>query len=55
LTHPNSSSTPKKTSKCKGNKNKVDGNPLQSIPLKQPVNPETRGGQYLVRFSDSCI
>lgn len=43
LTHPNSSSTPKKTSKCKGNKNKVDGNPLQSIPLKQPVNPETRG------------
>ncbi|KAG1845900.1 hypothetical protein DFJ58DRAFT_800196 [Suillus subalutaceus] len=42
LTHPNSSSTPKKTSKCKGNKNKVDGNPLQSIPLKQPVNPETR-------------
>lgn len=41
LTHPNSSSIPKKTFKYKGNKNMVDGNPLQNIPLKQPVNPET--------------
>lgn len=42
LAHPSSSSTPKTTSKCKGNKNKDYSNPLQNIPLKQPVNPETR-------------
>ncbi|KAG2346028.1 hypothetical protein BDR05DRAFT_960339 [Suillus weaverae] len=42
LTHPRSSTSPQKTSKCKGNKNKVDDNPLQNIPLKQPVNLETR-------------
>ncbi|KAG2364304.1 hypothetical protein BDR07DRAFT_802405 [Suillus spraguei] len=41
-THPSSPTTPPKTSKCKGNKNKVDGDPLQNVPLKQPVNLETR-------------
>lgn len=42
LTHPSSSSAPKKTSKCKENKNKDDGKPLQNISLT--VNPESRSG-----------
>ncbi|KAG1897170.1 uncharacterized protein F5891DRAFT_1050741 [Suillus fuscotomentosus] len=40
LTHPSSSRAPKRTSKCKENKNNDDGKPLQNISLT--VNPETR-------------
>ncbi|KAG0704566.1 hypothetical protein DFH29DRAFT_910904 [Suillus ampliporus] len=44
LAHSSSLSAPKKSSKCRGDKNKVNANPPQNVPLKEPVNPEARNG-----------